>query len=81
MSYQNLDREIAHLELVFGRISVNDRIPLSYWQNRLDMLSSAALMPAQRARIVKLEATLSALRESEETVCEAPPGSLKGARL
>ncbi|WP_025599916.1 hypothetical protein [Burkholderia sp. WSM2230] len=80
MSYQNLDREIAHLELVFGRIPVNDSLPLSYWESRLRALSGAPLMPAQRARIARLEAALAALREPEEAVCELPPSRWKEAR-
>jgi len=80
MSYQNLDREIAHLELVFGRLSVNDSLPLSYWESRLRTLSGAPLMPAQRARVARLAATLAALREPEEAVCDVPPSRWKEAR-
>ncbi|ALE57445.1 hypothetical protein C8K18_109116 [Paraburkholderia sp. GV068] len=80
MSYQNLDNEIAHLERVFGRISVNDAIPLSYWDSRLRMLANAPLVPAQQARLARLEATLAALREPEEAVCEAPGPRSKDAR-
>ncbi|WP_027209743.1 hypothetical protein [Burkholderia sp. WSM2232] len=80
MSYQNLDREIAHLEVVFGRLSVNDSLPLSYWDSRLRALSGAPLMPAQRARVARLAATLAALREPEEAVCDVPPPRWKEAR-
>ena len=80
MSYQNLDQEIAHLELVLGRVSANDSFPLSYWENRLRLLSRASPMPAQRARLTRLEAMLCALRESEEAVCEAPDPRSKDAR-
>jgi hypothetical protein len=80
MNYPNLDSEIAHLELVLGRISVNDRIPLSYWENRLRLLSRAALVPVQRARLARLEAVLGALRHPEEAVCEAPGVRLKDGR-
>ncbi|CAH2792372.1 MAG: FIG00453864: hypothetical protein [uncultured Paraburkholderia sp.] len=80
MSYQNLDKEIAHLELVFGRISANDPIPLSYWDSRLRMLSRAQLVPTQRARLARLEATLAALRESDEAVCETPGPRWKDVR-
>ncbi|MEC5406025.1 hypothetical protein VOM14_10750 [Paraburkholderia sp. MPAMCS5] len=79
MSYQNLDKEIAHLERVFVLISVNDRIPLSYWAKRLRLLSSGPLMPAQRERIARLEAMLCALRESDDSVRLAPPPRAKDA--
>ncbi|WP_345814898.1 hypothetical protein AAGS40_21710 [Paraburkholderia sp. PREW-6R] len=72
MSYHDLDREIAHLELVFRQISTSDRIPLSYWRGRLRMLSCHSLMPAQRARIERLEAQLHALEEREETLHARP---------
>jgi hypothetical protein len=80
MSYQTLDNEIAHLERVFGRISVNDAIPLSYWDSRLRRLARAPLVPAQRARLARLEATLAALRDPEEAACEAPEPRSKDAR-
>ncbi|SDR25184.1 hypothetical protein SAMN05443245_3944 [Paraburkholderia fungorum] len=68
MSYQDIDKEIAHLELVFGKISTRDRFPLSYWHKRLLALHRSAMMPAQRARVTRLEATLRTLGESRETV-------------
>jgi hypothetical protein len=69
MGYQDIDREIAHLEVVFGVISTRDRFPLSYWQRRLRALHSASMMPSQRARVARLEAMLRSLMLSEETVC------------
>lgn len=68
MSYQDIDKEIAHLELVFGKISARDRFPLSYWHKRLHTLLRSAMMPAQRERIARLEAMLRSLGESRETV-------------
>jgi hypothetical protein len=67
MSHQDIDKEIAHLERVFGMISARDRFPLSYWHKRLNALPRAAMMPAQRQRIARLEATLRALGESRQT--------------
>jgi hypothetical protein len=64
MSYQNVDKEIAHLEHVFRVISGRDRFPLSYWQKRLHALRIASMMPTQRQRVVRLEATLRLLAES-----------------
>jgi hypothetical protein len=73
MSYHDIDKEIAHLEVVFGLISTQDRFPLSYWHQRLCTLHRASLMPAQRARIARLEATLRSLRESEQTAGAGSP--------
>ncbi|MFL9949748.1 hypothetical protein PQR68_27510 [Paraburkholderia agricolaris] len=73
MSFQHLDKEIAHLERVFGLISANDRIPLSYWRQRLLMLPRTALMPAQRARLARLEAVLRSLEQSVRTLAAKPP--------
>jgi hypothetical protein len=73
MSYQNIDKEIAHLEVVFELIYSRDRLPLSYWHQRLRVLHRASMMPAQRARVARLEATLRSLRESEETATAEPP--------
>ncbi|MFL9910903.1 hypothetical protein [Paraburkholderia sp. RL17-337-BIB-A] len=73
MSYQDIDKEIAHLELVFGQISINDRIPLSYWRNRLHKLPNTSLMPTQRARLARLEAALRSLEQSAQKVASEPP--------
>ncbi|MGF6771557.1 hypothetical protein P3T18_004044 [Paraburkholderia sp. GAS199] len=66
MSHLDIDKELSHLERVFGQISANDRIPLSYWRNRLVMLPRDSLMPSQRARLARLDATLSALEHSSQ---------------
>ncbi|WP_233835943.1 hypothetical protein [Paraburkholderia sp. ZP32-5] len=58
MSHQDIDKEIAHLQLVFALISPRDRFPLSYWHRRLHALTRSTMMPSQRARVVKLEAML-----------------------
>lgn len=73
MSYHDIDKEIAHLEVVFGLISTGDRFPLSYWHQRLCALPRASMMPAQRARVARLEATLRSLRESEQTAGTGSP--------
>jgi hypothetical protein len=74
MSYQDIDKEIAHFELVFGKISTNDRIPLSYWRNRLSMLPKMLLMPVQRSRLIRLDAALRLLEQSAHTLAaEEPP--------
>jgi hypothetical protein len=74
MSYQDIDKEIAHFELVFGKISTSDRIPLSYWRNRLAMLPKMLLMPIQRARLTRLDAALRLLEQAAHTpAAEEPP--------
>jgi hypothetical protein len=68
MGYQEIDREIAHLEVVFGLISARDRFPLSYWHQRLRALHRESMVPTQRERVARLEAMLRSLGASEETV-------------
>ena len=58
MSYQDIDKEIAHLEAVFHVLSAHDRFPLSYWHRRLHALNRSSMVPAQRQRVAHLEATL-----------------------
>ncbi|HYS65285.1 MAG TPA: hypothetical protein VEN30_15970 [Paraburkholderia sp.] len=73
MSYQDVDKEIAHLERIFGLISTQDRIPLSYWHNRLRMFHWSSLMPTQRARVARLEATLRAIEKSAAEAVDTEP--------
>ncbi|SIT45203.1 conserved hypothetical protein [Paraburkholderia ribeironis] len=61
MNHHQLEKDIEHLEHVILRISAADRIPLSYWRNRIDSVSGAVRMPAQANRVKRLEAALSAL--------------------
>ncbi|CAE6801357.1 hypothetical protein [Paraburkholderia haematera] len=80
MSYQDIDKEIAHLEHVFRLISANDRIPLSYWRNRLGMLPKTLLMPTQRARLARLEAALRKLEQSAQKLMAERPMRATGTR-
>ncbi|CAH2781258.1 MAG: hypothetical protein CPDRYMAC_1609 [uncultured Paraburkholderia sp.] len=73
MSYQDLDRDIAHLELVLGLISTTDRIPLSYWHGKLQRLANSQLMPAQRTRVERLESQLRALEEPDDMARAGTP--------
>jgi hypothetical protein len=73
MSYQDIDKEIAHLEFVFGLISTRDGFPRSYWHQRLRTLYRSSMMPTQRVRVARLEATLRALDAEEETRRAEPP--------
>ncbi|CAE6838473.1 hypothetical protein [Paraburkholderia nemoris] len=80
MSYHDIDKEIAHLEFVFGKISTNDRIPLSYWANRLSSFPKTLLMPTQRARLARLDAALRSLEQSAQTLAPEPPMRATGTR-
>jgi hypothetical protein len=61
MNHHQLEKDIEHLEHVISHISAGDRIPLSYWRNRIDSVSGAALVPSQATRVKRLNAALSAL--------------------
>ena len=63
MNHQQLEKDIQHLEHIISHISAEDRIPLSYWRNRLDSVSGAVRMPTQVNRIKRLNAALAALEE------------------
>ncbi|CAB3773135.1 hypothetical protein [Paraburkholderia humisilvae] len=63
MNHYQLETDLQHLEQVLARISLNDRIPLSYWRKRVDSLTSVASVPSQRSRVQKLNAALRALEE------------------
>ena len=80
MSYHDIDKEISHLELVFGKISTNDRIPLTYWRNRLAMFPKTLLMPSQRARLARLEAALRSLEQSARALETEPPMRATGTQ-
>jgi hypothetical protein len=64
-----LDVDIQHLECVIRLISRNDRLPLSYWRNRLNAVSAVAVTPSQVSRVKRLN---DALRELENQ-CEVTP--------
>jgi hypothetical protein len=69
VNHHQLEKDIEHLERVVSRLSGQDRIPLSYWRGRVEMVSSANLVPAQAQRLKRLSEALCALehraRESE----------------
>jgi hypothetical protein len=69
VNHHQLDVEIQHLEYVIRLISANDRIPLSYWRNRLNAVSAVAVIPSQVSRVKRLN---DALRELENQ-CEVTP--------
>lgn len=66
MNHHQLEKDIQHLEHVITRISAADRIPLSYWRNRLKSVMEVALVPSQASRVRRLDAALSALEADEE---------------
>lgn len=66
MNHLQLEKDIEHLENVITHISAEDRIPLSYWRNRINSVSGAALMPAQANRVKRLNAALAALEDRQK---------------
>ena len=66
MNHLQLEKDIEHIEIVITHISAEDRIPLSYWRNRVNSVSGAALMPAQANRVKRLNAALCALEERQK---------------
>ena len=61
MNHQQLEKDIEHLEHVMPRISADDRIPLSYWRNRVNSVSAAILVPSQASRVKRLNEALLVL--------------------
>ncbi|AXL49925.1 hypothetical protein DSC91_001911 [Paraburkholderia caffeinilytica] len=80
MSYQDIDKEITHLEHVFRLISANDRIPLSYWRERLSRFPKTLLMPIQRARLARLEVALRSLEQAARRLAAGPTLRPTGTR-
>jgi hypothetical protein len=66
MNHHQLEKDIEHLEHVISHISAADRIPLSYWRNRIDSVSGAVRVPAQASRIKRLNAALSELEKQQK---------------
>ena len=64
MNHRQIETDILHLEQVIGRISADDRIPLSYWRNRVDLVASRALVPAQQSRMQRINDRLERLEAS-----------------
>jgi hypothetical protein len=64
MNHREIERDILHLEQVIRRISADDRIPLSYWRNRIDLVASSALVPAQQSRMRRINDRLEQLEAS-----------------
>ncbi|HEY2025229.1 hypothetical protein [Paraburkholderia sp.] len=66
MNHQQLEKDIEHLEHVISHISAQDRIPLSYWRSRIELVSGAVIVPAQASRVKRLNAALCALEKREK---------------
>ncbi|SOE96480.1 hypothetical protein SAMN05414139_09426 [Burkholderia sp. D7] len=64
MNHRQIERDILHLEQVIRKISADDRIPLSYWRNRVDLVASSALVPAQQSRMRRINDRLEQLEAS-----------------
>jgi hypothetical protein len=71
VNHHQLEKDIEHLERVIAKLSGEDRIPLSYWRGRVNMVSSANLVPTQAQRVKRLNDALCALearaRESQRS--------------
>ena len=61
MNHHQLEKDIEHLEHVIARLSGEDRIPLSYWRDRIDRVLSASLVPSQASRMKRLNEALRVL--------------------
>ena len=61
MNHRQIETDIRHLEQVIRKISADDRIPLSYWRNRVDLVASSALVPAQQSRMRRINDRLEQL--------------------
>ena len=66
MNHHQVEKDIQHLEHVISHISAEDRIPLSYWRNRIESVSGAVRMPAQASRIKRLHAVLCKLENQQK---------------
>lgn len=65
MSYDEMERELRHLEYVLGHTTADDTVPtLDYWRNRLYLLRQEAIEPAQRERLDRLEQRICSLEYS-----------------
>ena len=64
MNHRQIETDIRHLEQVIRKISADDRIPLSYWRNRVDLVASSALVPAQQSRMRRIKDRLEQLEAS-----------------
>lgn len=67
MNHHQLEKDIEHLERVITHLSAEDRIPLSYWRNRINSVSDAILVPSQASRVKKLNAALQALEARQKS--------------
>jgi len=61
MNHHQIEKDIQHLEHVIRRLSGADRIPLSYWRNRVDSVPTAELVPSQAQRVKRISEALCAL--------------------
>jgi hypothetical protein len=71
MNHHQLEKDIEHLEHVISRISALDRIPLSYWRNRIKSVAEGKLVPSQASRVKRLTEALRALEQREELTASA----------
>jgi len=61
MNHHQIEKDIQHLEHVITRLSLSDRIPLSYWRSRVDAMPTAELVPSQALRVKRIREAICAL--------------------
>jgi hypothetical protein len=72
MTYDEMERELRHLEFVLGHVTASDTVPtLDYWRSRLYVLRQAPAERAQRERLYRLEQLVSSLEYSVDSSLEA----------
>jgi hypothetical protein len=67
MNHHQIEKDIQHLEHVITRLSDSDRIPLSYWRNRIDAVATAQLVPSQTQRVRRISEAIRALESRGRT--------------
>lgn len=67
MNHHQIEKDIQHLEHIITRLSGSDRIPLSYWRNRIESVPVAELVPSQALRVKRIREAISALEARTRT--------------
>jgi hypothetical protein len=72
MNYDEMERELRHLEYVLAHITPADTVPtLAYWRSRLHTLRQVPSERVQRDRLHRLEQLLCSLEYSVRSSVEA----------
>lgn len=65
MNHRQIEMDIGHLEQIIRHVSAANWIPLAYWRNRIDSVSSHAVIPAQQNRLRRINAQFAELEAAE----------------